>query len=39
MSEWHNSNTAISRAELKKEWKPWYWLLEITTAWDDSLIL
>jgi hypothetical protein len=38
MSEWHIHSTATSRAERKKEWKPWYYMLEITTAWDASLI-
>jgi hypothetical protein len=38
MSKWHIHNTATSRAELKKERKTWYCLLEITTTWDASLI-
>jgi hypothetical protein len=32
MSKWRIRNTAISRAELKKEQKLWYCLLEVATA-------
>jgi hypothetical protein len=38
MSKWCIHSTTISRAELKKERKLWYCLLEIMTAWDASLI-
>jgi hypothetical protein len=38
VSEWHIRNTATSRAELKKERKPYFCLLEVTTTWDALLI-
>jgi hypothetical protein len=38
MSKWRIRNTTTSQAELKKEWKSWYCLLEIMTVWDASLI-
>jgi hypothetical protein len=38
MSEWRTHSTAISRVELKKERKSWFYLLEIMTALGASLI-
>jgi hypothetical protein len=38
MSEWRIHSTTTSQGELKKERKPWFYLLEIMTAWDASLI-
>jgi hypothetical protein len=38
MSKWCIHSTATSRSELKKERMLWCYILEITTAWDASLI-
>jgi hypothetical protein len=38
MSEWRIHSTATSWAELKKERKPWCYLLEIMIALGASLI-
>jgi hypothetical protein len=37
-SKYHIRSTATSRAELKKQRKPWYCLLEIMTALGTLLI-
>jgi hypothetical protein len=38
VSEWYIRNTATPRAELKKERKSWFYLLEIMTALGASLV-
>jgi hypothetical protein len=38
MSKCHIHSTSTSQTVMKKEWKPWCYLLEFTTTWDASLI-